>query len=336
MERVDYHASEKDNLYVRYIYDPSTRPRNSSVPYWSVLDGATNYFAQIGETHIFSPTAINDFRIAFNRTFRVTDLGPVNSAISSLITPSMSIVPGLPFGRIQPGGGILGIWGGGGGGGNLNADPLNNSQNLFEESDSFTLIRGPHSFKFGVDLERYQNDPDQPNERHGEAGFSGESKAFRIQAQPTMMDAGKVLGQTPFGNSVSEFGWRQWLPAWFVQDDWPWFAANAQPGAAPGILYRSQRGKWAEWRLGQHHGCSEHHWCALSYGEAEFRSPVRPGLGSDRKRQNLRPLRSRHLFQRSELKGIGSRCGLPFFSHLHPHLQLDGCRCESVRHLPLR
>ena len=26
MERVDYHVSEKDNLYVRYIYDPSTRP----------------------------------------------------------------------------------------------------------------------------------------------------------------------------------------------------------------------------------------------------------------------------------------------------------------------
>ena len=102
MERVDYHVSEKDNLYVRYIYDPSSRPRNSSVPYWSVLDQATNYFAQIGETHIFSPNAFNDFRIAFNRTGRETDLGPVNSAISSLITPSLSFVPGMPFGRIQP------------------------------------------------------------------------------------------------------------------------------------------------------------------------------------------------------------------------------------------
>ena len=35
------------------------------------------------------------------------------------------------------------------------------------------------------------------------------------------MDAGKVLGLTSLGTiSVTEFGWRQWLPAWFVHDDW--------------------------------------------------------------------------------------------------------------------
>ena len=101
MERVDFHISDKDNLYARYIYDPSTRLRPNGDPYWSVQDDATNHFAQIGETHIFSPTAINDFRAAFNRTDRHTDIGPVNPAIASLITPALSFVPGLPIGTDQ-------------------------------------------------------------------------------------------------------------------------------------------------------------------------------------------------------------------------------------------
>jgi hypothetical protein len=52
MERLDYHISDADNFYVRDIYDPSTRLRPSGDPYWSSLDDATNYFGQIGETHI--------------------------------------------------------------------------------------------------------------------------------------------------------------------------------------------------------------------------------------------------------------------------------------------
>jgi len=29
-------------------------------------------------------------------------------------------------------------------------------QNVFEEGDTFTLVHGRHSFKFGFDLQRYQ------------------------------------------------------------------------------------------------------------------------------------------------------------------------------------
>src|SRR5262249_31644610 len=98
MQRTDYHISDQDNFYARYIYNPSTRLRPSGDPYWSTLDNATNHFAQIGETHIFSSTAINDFRAAFNRTDRHTDIGPVDAAIANLITPAISFVPGLPLG----------------------------------------------------------------------------------------------------------------------------------------------------------------------------------------------------------------------------------------------
>jgi hypothetical protein len=222
MERADFLISTKDNLYVRYIFDPSDRLRPSSDPYWTSLDNATNHFAQIGETHIFSPNAINDFRVAFNRTDRHTAIGPVNSAISSLITPSMSFVPGMPLGRLNFSGSNSGAASSGGGlevMGILAASPTIYIQNLFEEGDTFTLIRGGHSFKFGADLERYQTQNISGSNTRAGWLFGG-LQSF-LTAQPVSMDGAKLLGPIPGGgNSVEEFGWRQWLPAWFVLDDW--------------------------------------------------------------------------------------------------------------------
>ena len=103
--------------------------------------------------------------------------------------------------------------------GNLNASPTVNDQNLFEESDTFTWVHGKHSFKFGGDLERYQLNTVSGGNIRGSWIWSG-LQTF-LKAQPDMLDAGKVVGLTSLGTqSVTNFGWRDWLPAWFVQDDW--------------------------------------------------------------------------------------------------------------------
>ena len=220
MERVDFHLSDKDNLYARYIFDPSNRLRQNTDPYWSVEDEATNHFAQIGETHIFSSTAINDFRSAFNRTQRDTTVGPTNPIVAN----APSFAPGLPIGRVNFSNSSSGAGGAGGGlevMGNLSSGPTYNYQNIFEQGDTFTLVRGKHTFKVGADLERYQT-----NLTGGGGGPRGSWLFSGIQgfllAQPTKMDSGKVLGPTgtPGIIGLTEFGWRQWLPAWFVQDDW--------------------------------------------------------------------------------------------------------------------
>jgi hypothetical protein len=208
-------------MYVRYVYDPSTRLRPSGDPYWSSLDDATNYFVQIGETHIFSPTAINDFRAAFNRTDRHTAIGPVDPAISKILTPDLSFVPGLPIGRVNfpAGGGAASSAGSLAVLGNLNASPTVYIQNVFEVGDTFNLVRGKHAFKFGADLQRIQTQNVSGGGTRGSWLFGG-LQGF-LQAQPTNLDAGKVIGRTSLGtNSVAEFGWRQWTPAVFVTDDW--------------------------------------------------------------------------------------------------------------------
>ena len=74
--RGDFRLSDKDNMYFRYIYDPSSRTRINPIPYWSLLDQATSTFVVLSETHIFSPTVVNTFSAAFNRTFELSGLGP--------------------------------------------------------------------------------------------------------------------------------------------------------------------------------------------------------------------------------------------------------------------
>ena len=223
MNRVDYHVSDKDSLYARDIYDTSNRIRPNSDYQFSVLDNANNYFAQIGETHIFTADAFNDFRIAFNRTARYTDLGPQPANVPP------SFVAGQPLGRMiftggsnaanATGGGLSGL-------GNLNAEPLYWDQNVWEEGDTFALIHGKHSFKFGVDLQRYQTNRVTGGGIRTSWTFGG-PLSF-LQAQPTQQDTGQILGQVtpaecgcPNGEtSVIEFGYRQWLPSWFIVDDW--------------------------------------------------------------------------------------------------------------------
>ena len=69
MERTDFRLSDKDTVYGRYVWDPSSRNRPLNPPNFYRPDLATNIFATVGETHIFSAGMLNEFRFAFNRTW---------------------------------------------------------------------------------------------------------------------------------------------------------------------------------------------------------------------------------------------------------------------------
>ena len=222
MERVDVRLSDKDNMYARGIYDPSTRTRINPIPNWSLLDQAASTFAVLGETHIFSANAINDFRAAFNRTFVFSGLGP-----EIVQTPAnLSFVPGLPIGRIT-------LTGGGSSGGNatsgvtqgsisafgnIDGEPLGDSQNVFQETDSFSWTRGSHSFKFGGDVERIQNTQTTSKGLRGAWIFP--SVSGFLAGTPSQLQ-GRITGPLPIGGTGQTiFGYRRSLFAWFAQDTW--------------------------------------------------------------------------------------------------------------------
>jgi len=215
--RMDFRLSNKDNLYYRYVFDPATRVRPTPIPFWSSVDDGTNHYVALSETHIFSATAVNSLTFGFNRTSRLTGLGAPTISYPA----SLSFAPGQPLGQFAFT--ATGIAGGASGGaistfGYLNGSPSNNLQNLFQETDTFNLIRGSHSIKLGIDLERSQLNTFSNGGVRGVWTFS--SLQNLLTASPANLQ-GKLLGQIPSGGvSVTGFGWRRWLLGWFVQDDW--------------------------------------------------------------------------------------------------------------------
>ena len=94
MERVDFHLSDKDNVYARYIFDPSNRTRS-----FRVADHIGPHSIKLGT--IFRKLAR---RTSFRRPPSTTSVSPsaarrmpfwtVNPAIANLIAPAVASVPG--------------------------------------------------------------------------------------------------------------------------------------------------------------------------------------------------------------------------------------------------
>jgi carboxypeptidase family protein len=222
MMRMDYHLSDKDNLYWRYIFDPSESLTPLAVPPFASTNNQTNHFVTLSETHIFSGSSLNEFRFGFNRTTPASFDGPTSS-----LSPSLDFVPGQGIGQIIFGGGQSS-------GGNAGLSNISSSRsaqyfisNLFQATETFSTVRGSHSLKFGVDFERVQL-----NIRTGSP--RGE---FRFGGLSDLLAAGTCTSGAPYpavggvcvptrsditllsATSSDIRGWRRRMFGWFVQDD---------------------------------------------------------------------------------------------------------------------
>jgi carboxypeptidase family protein/TonB-dependent receptor-like protein len=205
MERMDFRLSDKDSFYWRYVFDPSESVGPEAVPIFQAPIFATDHLSVLSETHIFSGASLNEFRFAFNRTDRGQDSVPINP-----VNPSLSFVPGQLFGTIAYSGVTTG---------SLQLSSLGTgttrqqfTQNLFQESDNFSTVRGAHSLKFGIDLQRIQlNNVYSPNIR-GTYQFGGLQSLLAGQSSRFQF---LLLDST----SSKIRGWRRSLFGWFVQDD---------------------------------------------------------------------------------------------------------------------
>ena len=207
--RMDYRISEKDSFYGRYVYDPSSSFSHSrALPQWLDNANTLNSFLVLSETHIFSPSLLNEFRAAYNRT--------APSLLNALTVPESSLpqyLPGLYFGMLSFSAGSQISTGlptqisaaGYGAPGAVQRY----TQNLFQYNDTLSYFRGAHSLKFGVDAERIQLNTFS-GDTHGNMQFGG---LLPLLAGTPSRFTALLLGSP-------ERGWRRSLFAWFVQDDW--------------------------------------------------------------------------------------------------------------------
>ncbi len=169
--RIDQNFSEKDQLFARAGYAGRTRfiPADFSGPIDNSGFGSGNFIdhsvnAALSETHLFSPTMINEARLGYSR---LTDNSqPPVASVTGI--PQQFGIQGVPQGPALGGLPFLNINGVTTIGPGEFASPNTRVTDTRQITENLTKIRGPHTFKGGFEAQFIRfafNDPRDPRGR---------------------------------------------------------------------------------------------------------------------------------------------------------------------------
>jgi hypothetical protein len=257
--RFDHNISGSDSIFFAYSSDKSSRARDNNFPVGTSPTGndlpsgfgAGNEFGdsrgvRLGETHIFSPTVINDARFGATRV----EIGIFNTGVGGALgfDPNVSANLGIANTNVCgecSGSVLLGIeepfqrgrqnqleFIGDGG-------PFYFTSNNFSFADGLTWVRGTSTFKFGGDLRVRQNS-------NFDAGRAG---AIKGQYQYGTAAGGFLAGNYSgtFGPTDSGSG-----AANFLFGYTPGFTSRGTPGTPP-FLSNKEIGFFGQndWKVSQ-------------------------------------------------------------------------------------
>jgi hypothetical protein len=208
--RIDQNISSKDQLYGSYSFDDVPHIIPSVMPVQGRDYPMRSQVTSLTETHIFSPTVVNEFRFGYNRgkTFLVSQgaLGPNYAAdvFGFTNTSSNPFDFGVPDAAIS-GFSTIGSF----------SESIGSIDQDFQWVDNLSIVHGNHNLKTGVNLirERFFQITD----------FSG-IPSFSFTGQFTGSSLGDMLLGIPFrattsvGNSAQNL--RTTFVAPFLEDDW--------------------------------------------------------------------------------------------------------------------
>lgn len=138
--RVDHKISDTDNAYFRYKIDHGLQPTTISPinKNFDALSNQPSYDMQFNETHVFGPRSTNQFMATFSHY--VAQFAQNHQLAASTFPYDVRTSGTVPFT----------------GGFNLLGDfPQGRNISQYQFIDDFTLIRGKHNLKFGVNFRRY-------------------------------------------------------------------------------------------------------------------------------------------------------------------------------------
>ena len=226
--RVDYNYSAKDQAFVRYSNSNNAYAWN---PPLGVLDGGSFFSppdarnvsqnVAVSETHIFSPSIVNEVRYAFNYThFLVLQLNANSNEAASL---GLGGIPGGPRN-----GGLPNISIGGNAGisntGSPGYLPADEYQNNWQVLDNVTINKGKHALKMGVSLQSIRFSTLEPPDSRGYYQYDGTFTS--IPQNPSGLPTGSGVAdfladfqqQAQLSNLITTRSFR-WDNGAFVQDD---------------------------------------------------------------------------------------------------------------------
>ena len=198
--RFDYTLSEKDSLFLRYVFDKGqiTSPfAQGALPLWPEEDSTANHYLTVEEKRIISPTLINLARVSF---VRPQELGTVNTKTAPIQYYGASGFDG----RVNIGG--LASLGPGG------TVPFGYIPNHFVYADDVLLTKGSHSIRFGISADRIRYATNNPFQLGGQYTFTGLTTF--LQGISTQF-AGPLPGQS---DSIRDY--RELLITPYIHDEW--------------------------------------------------------------------------------------------------------------------
>jgi len=213
--RIDWTATSKDNVFVRYSYGQDILAKQSQYPdlpagYGTGVNPMHPRGEAVGETHTFSPNIVNEFRYGhlyqfygyvppFEGTPISANLGILNANRNSLLGGGAAINGGWPEGTYTGDGG-----------------PYTVPQSSNQFVDSVSWVKKSHTFKFGASIEKRQVSFFQGNNAKGYFDFSGNN--FTGNATSDMEAA--FVDDYSIGVAQSYFVTRNWETGYYLQDDW--------------------------------------------------------------------------------------------------------------------
>ena len=207
--RLDYNLTEKDHLNgtIGGRRLNQARPLPVGGPGFPTNTTPHNYFSGLTYTHTFSPTRLNEFHFTLQRNAQkqavpATNL-PTPAALGIGVTPDQSTGPtrlffdsGLVTGFSPQG-------------------PTALINNTFSYADTFTWVKGRHTWKFGGSFTPYQNNTVFDFFVDGEFDFDEFNGAFNPYANFLM---GMPEDYFQFGSAPSNI--REKATSLFAQDEW--------------------------------------------------------------------------------------------------------------------
>lgn len=169
--RVDHQISNKDQISGRYFRDKSIIPNGGYGPFFSGFQTSYQGVAQsaaLFETHVFSPTTTNEFRLPYSRVFSGWPLDAPDPTAATL--PLYTI-----------GGGVTAI-------GLPSTYPQGRLTNNYGIQDTVSHVRATHSFRFGLTLNQQRARQFAPIRQRGEIAY------------------GTTTGYSNFANFIDDFG----------------------------------------------------------------------------------------------------------------------------------
>ena len=218
--RLDENISATDALFARFSYDQATSYVPGGAPGFAEADpfasnqGIINHArnAAVSETHVFSPTTVNQFSAGYNRIFDyITSQGSGSCYAQTLGIPGANL-GGESCGltSVQMDGGYWSL-------GDRGYTPFQGGTNVFSISDSFDMVRGSHDIRIGGSIRANQMNVLAEGFQDGywiyTGLWAGDAAADLMLGLPSL-----AIHDQTFDGNVTGRRWKLFRP--FVEDTW--------------------------------------------------------------------------------------------------------------------